>query len=258
MDTISIKDITVFAYHGVIKEENKLGQKFIITAELSLSTREAGISDDIEKSVDYAKVSNLIKDYAEHNTFKLIETLAEGIAGLILTEYDSIDAVAIEVKKPWAPVMIPVDTVSVRIKRCWHEVYLSIGSNMGDKKKHLDTAVERLGGTNGIKVIDVSDYIVTAPVGYTSQDDFLNAAVHIKTVLEPKDLLEVIHDIENSDGRVRDVHWGPRTIDIDIILYDELIINTKELTIPHPEAEKREFVLKPLTQIAPNVLHPVI
>ena len=145
MDTISIKDITVFAYHGVIKEENKLGQKFIITAELSLSTREAGISDDIEKSVDYAKVSNLIKDYAEHNTFKLIETLAEGIAGLILTEYDSIDAVAIEVKKPWAPVMIPVDTVSVRIKRCWHEVYLSIGSNMGDKKKHLDTAVERLG-----------------------------------------------------------------------------------------------------------------
>lgn len=77
-------------------------------------------------------------------------------------------------------------------------------------------------------------------------------------MLEPKDLLEVIHDIENSDGRVRDVHWGPRTIDIDIILYDELIINTKELTIPHPEAEKREFVLKPLTQIAPNVLHPVI
>lgn len=258
MDTICIRDIEVFAYHGVMKEENALGQKFLITASLSLSTREAGISDDLEKSVNYAEVCRIIKEYAENNTFKLIETLAEGIARLILTGYDIIEAVTVEIKKPWAPVQIPVDTVSVSIKRCWHDAYLSIGSNMGDKKRHLDLAVERLGMSDGIKVMDISDYIVTAPVGYTSQDDFLNAAVHIKTVLEPNELLLVIHDIENMDGRVRNIHWGPRTIDIDIILYDELIINTKDLTIPHPEAENREFVLKPLSQIAPKVIHPVI
>ncbi len=258
MDTISIRDIEVFAYHGVMKEENALGQKFLITVKLYFSAREAGITDELDKSVDYARVCRDIKEFAENNTFKLIETLAEGIARLILSGYDIIDEVEVEVKKPWAPVQIPVDTVSVSIRRSRHDVYLSIGSNLGDKKEHLDLAVRRLGESADVQVMSVSDYIVTAPVGYTSQDDFLNAAVYIRTVLAPDALLALIHEIEDMDGRTRDIHWGPRTIDIDIILYDDMIMRTDNLTIPHPEAADREFVLKPLSQIAPDVIHPVI
>lgn len=258
MDIISIKDVTVFAYHGVMQEENSIGQKFIISAELSLDTSIAGESDDIEESVDYAQVCNIIKSYAENNTFNLIEALAEGLAKCLLLEYMNVSGVTIEVKKPWAPVHMPVDTVSVKISRKWHDAYLSIGSNIGNKKEHLDLAVERLSDTCGIQVAKVSDYIVTEPVGYTMQDDFLNAAVHIRTILSPDSLLDIIHDIENMDGRIRDIHWGPRTIDIDIILYDDMIISEDNLVIPHPEAYKREFVLKPLAQIAENVIHPTL
>lgn len=258
MDTISVKDIAVFAYHGVMQEENVVGQKFLISAELGLDTSIAGENDDIEESVDYAQVCSIIKNYAENNTFSLIEALAEGLAKCLLLEYTNINSVDIEVKKPWAPVHIPVDTVSVKISRKWHDVYLSIGSNMGDKKHHLDLAVERLDDTCGIQVCETSDYIVTAPVGGVEQEDFLNAAVHIRTILSPNSLLDIIHDIENMDGRKRDIHWGTRTIDIDIILYDDIIISERLLKIPHPEAHKREFVLKPLSQIAENVMHPIL
>ncbi len=258
MDTISIKNVAIFAHHGVIPEENVLGQKFIISAELGLDTSIAGENDDIDESVDYAQVCSTIKNYAENNTFSLIETLAEGLAKCLLLEYKNICSADIEIKKPWAPVHIPLDEVSVKIHRKWHDAYISIGSNIGDKKRHLDLALERLDDTCGIQVCEVSDYIVTAPVGDVKQEDFLNAAAHIRTILSPNSLLDIIHDIENLDGRKRDIRWGPRTIDIDIILYDDITVSEKFLKIPHPEAHKREFVLKPLAQIAENAVHPIL
>ena len=99
MDTISVKDIAVFAYHGVMQEENVVGQKFLISAELGLDTSIAGENDDIEESVDYAQVCSIIKNYAENNTFSLIEALAEGLAKCLLLEYANINSVDIEVKK---------------------------------------------------------------------------------------------------------------------------------------------------------------
>lgn len=258
MDTISIKDMAVFANHGVMQEENVLGQKFVISADIGLDMSIAGENDDIDESVDYAQVCNIIKNFAQNNTFNLIEALAEGLAKCLLLEYTNICSVDIEVKKPWAPVHVPVETVSVKISRKWHDAYLSLGSNMGDKKAHLDLAIERLADTCGIQLCETADYIITAPVGGVKQDDFLNTAVHIRTILSPDSLLDIIHDIENMDGRRRDVHWGPRTIDIDIILYDDITISEKNLKIPHPEAHKREFVLKPLAQIAENVPHPIL
>ncbi len=258
MDKICIKDLAVFAYHGVMKEENVVGQKFLITVQMSLDTSLAGTYDDIDISVNYADVCEKICAYAKNNTFKLIETLAEGIAELILYNYEAVDKVEVTVKKPWAPVHIPVENVSVNIERKWHDVYLSLGSNMGDKRMHLDNAVKMLEDYDGINVCRVSDYIVTAPVGYLEQEDFLNAAVYIKTVYSPMRLLGVIHDIENAEERVRDIHWGPRTLDIDIIMFDDLVLDTDSLVIPHPEAAVREFVLKPLSSIAPKLIHPIL
>ena len=115
MDKISIRGLEVFANHGVFKEENVLGQKFIVNAELVCDTRIAGKEDNLEKSVNYAEVCNLITTVMRNNTFKLIEAAAENIAEKILLEYDLIREVTITLKKPWAPIMMSVDTVEVSI-----------------------------------------------------------------------------------------------------------------------------------------------
>lgn len=257
MDIIQIKDLILFAYHGVMKEENVVGQKFCISARLYTNTRSAGLSDELKYSVDYSAVCEMIKNFVENNTFNLIEALAEKLAKKILLTYDNIEKVELEVKKPWAPVHLPLDTVSVKIERGWHTAYLSLGSNIGNKEGNLDNALKILDDSDEINVKLISDYIVTAPVGYTEQDDFLNCAAVIKTLLEPSELLDVIHQTEAKGKRERLIHWGPRTIDIDIILYDDQIIESKDLHIPHIEAVNREFVLRPLAQIAPNAIHPI-
>lgn len=257
MDIISIKDLSVYAYHGVMPEENVVGQRFDISVDMYVDNCAAVKADEVNRALNYAKVCQSIQEFVQNNTYNLIETLAEHLAERLLMSYNNIDKLTLEIKKPWAPIHMPIDTVSVKIERGWHTVYLSIGSNMGDKQEHLDKAVAALDDCFGIELLKVSDYIVTSPVGGLKQDDFLNAAVMIRTLLEPHMLLETIHSIEADDGRTREVHWGPRTIDIDIILYDELIIGDTDLIIPHPEAVNRGFVLQPLSQIAPNVVHPV-
>ena len=134
---------------------------------------------------------------------------------------------------------------------------LSIGSNMGDKRANLDRALELLSQDEQNQVLKVSEYIVTAPVGGVEQDDFLNGAVLLDTIKTPEEMLSQIGDIEKELKRVRTVHWGPRTIDLDILLYDQAIISTDDLIIPHPEMCKRRFVLEPLDQIAPYLVHPI-
>lgn len=148
------------------------------------------------------------------------------------------------------------DTVRVELLRKRHIAYLSIGSNLGDKEGYLDYAVERLGKDAYITVNKVSSYIVTEPYGDVEQDDFLNGCLEIETLYTPEELLAVIHDIEAGAGRERLIHWGPRTLDIDILLYDSDIIMQEALTIPHVEMAKRTFVLEPLCEIAPFAYHP--
>ncbi len=257
MDIISIKNLEIYAYHGVMPEENAVGQRFDISVDMYVDYSSATLNDNIRETVDYGEVCRKIKEFVETNTYNLIETLAERLAERILLSYNAIDKIVIEVKKPWAPVHLPIETVSVTIERGWHTVYLSLGSNMGDREEHIDKAVEALDDCFGVQLLKVSDYIETAPVGNIDQDDFINCAVMIRTLLEPHRLLDMLQGIEKDDGRTREVHWGPRTIDIDIILYDEIIMADPHLVIPHTEAVNREFVLKPLAQIAPYALHPV-
>lgn len=257
MDVIKIDNLEVFANHGVFKAENVLGQKFVISVEMFTDTRKAGKCDDLNFSVDYGKVASFVKKVMEENTFKLIEAAAENIAEKILLEFSLIQKVKIELKKPWAPIKLPVENVSVCIERGWVSAFLSIGSNIGDKKKFLDFAVSEIGKNEFCKVEKVSDFIVTKPVGGVEQDDFLNGCVEIKTLLSPFELLDFIHRVEKAAGRERKIHWGPRTLDIDIIFYDDIILNEDDLKIPHIEMENRFFVLKPLCQIAPFEKHPI-
>ena len=135
--------------------------------------------------------------------------------------------------------------------------YLSIGSNLGDRINYLKKALEKL-KQNNIQIIKSSNIIETEPYGYKEQGKFLNMAVEIDSELEPFELMKLISKIESELGRIRTKRWGPRVIDIDIIFYDYLIINEPDLKIPHPDMQNRFFVLKPLQEIAPDFVHPVL
>ncbi len=128
-------------------------------------------------------------------------------------------------------------------------VYLGIGSNIGDRFDYLKQAVRMLDEADGVTVINQSSLYETKPVGYIQQDNFLNSVVHIETKLEPYDLLKTIGVIEQQLERKRLIRWGPRTIDIDILLYDTFCIEEDKLTIPHKEMWHRGFVLIPLLEI---------
>jgi 2-amino-4-hydroxy-6-hydroxymethyldihydropteridine diphosphokinase len=134
--------------------------------------------------------------------------------------------------------------------------YLSLGSNLSNPILQLDNALESISSNPHINMIDVSSYYKTDPVGGVEQDDFINAVCKIDTSLTASGLLEVCHKIEQQQRRVRERRWGPRTIDIDILLYGDEIIKTKDLTIPHAEMSVRGFVLIPLSEIDKNIEIP--
>ena len=127
---------------------------------------------------------------------------------------------------------------------------------MGEKEKYLDGAVKALDSRQDCQVEKKSSWFITPPYGVTEQDDFLNGCLKLRTLLSPEELLEVLNQTEKEAGRERIIHWGPRTLDLDIIFYDDLILETDTLCIPHVEMHKRDFVLKPLHEIAPYKHHP--
>lgn len=256
LDRIKIEDLEVFARHGVFREEKKLGQKFLVTAVLYTDTRRAGMTDELTASIHYGEVSAFIDEYLRSHTFDLIESAAERLAWELLLHTERLEKIELEIKKPWAPVGLPLKTVSVAIERGWHTAYIALGSNMGDREEYLRNAVEALDQVEGCMVRKVSEFIETPPYGVTDQADFLNGCLELRTLLHPEELLEEIHRIEKEAGRERIVRWGPRTLDLDIIFYDDLICQEDDLCIPHVEMHKRKFVLEPLAGIAPYKRHP--
>ncbi|MFQ7308724.1 MAG: 2-amino-4-hydroxy-6-hydroxymethyldihydropteridine diphosphokinase [Mediterraneibacter sp.] len=257
LDEIRIEDLEVFANHGVFPEENVLGQKFLVSAVLYTDTRRAGRTDDLTASIHYGEVCAFIDRYLREHTFKLLERAAESLAEELLLNTQNLRKVRIEIKKPWAPVGLPLKTVSVSIEREWHDVIIALGSNMGDREGYLNGAVEKLNAVRGCRVKKVSDFIETPPYGVTDQADFLNGCLEMETLMYPHELLDELHRIEKEAGRERIIRWGPRTLDLDIIFYDDMIQQDDDLCIPHVEMHKREFVLKPLCGIAPYKRHPV-
>lgn len=134
--------------------------------------------------------------------------------------------------------------------------YIGIGSNMGDKAQNCIQAVKALRGARGIGSVRMSGLYRTEPVGYTAQDEFVNCAAEIETDLSPRELLDLCKEIEGRLGRRETFHWGPRVIDLDILLYGQEIIDEADLKVPHPEMHRRRFVLAPLAELAPDAVHP--
>lgn len=257
MDKIVIKNLNIFAYHGVFEEEKKNGQLFRISAELRLSLRKAAQQDDLRLAVNYADVCELIQEVTTREKCDLIETVAENIAAEILIKYRTVQGVRVKVSKPDAPIDMTFEDVAVVVDRERRTALLGLGSNLGDREQYLKTAVDQLGKDDYIKVKKVSSYIETEPYGPVDQPDFLNAAVLVETLYTAEELLMVTSDIEQDAKRERIIHWGPRTLDIDILLFDDEIISTERLTVPHKEMHLRDFVLRPADEIAPYLMHPV-
>ena len=150
------------------------------------------------------------------------------------------------------------DKKALKLKKGPHIAYLGLGSNVGDREEYIEQAIFLLSKTPGIKIRKKSANYETEPEGNSDQPQFLNAAIEVQTMFDPYKLLSVLHETENALGRERDVEWGPRTIDLDILLYDDQIVSDDKLQIPHPLLHERLFVLKPLSEIAPKAIHPAL
>ncbi len=257
MEQILVQGLQVFGYHGVYEQEKEEGQTFLVNCVMDTSFASAIHSDDVGETVDYGTVCLFIKKYFEGKAYDLLEKVADELATSIMYAFPGIEKIQIQITKPNAPIPMEFESVGVRVEKKWHKVALAIGSNMGDKEKYLTDAMETLIANPDIRNVIVSDYIETEPYGYVEQDKFLNGAVTLETLLSAEDLLIFLHEIEAKAERKREIHWGPRTLDLDILLYDDVCMHTKELTIPHIDMCNRMFVLEPLMQIAPGLVHPV-
>lgn len=292
--SIELTGIKARGFHGVFDFEKREGQDFIVDVNvLTAHLDVAAVNDDLNHTVDYALIAKAVTDRITGEPFDLIEALAWTIAGDIYDlcvqklpqqAGDGVQ-VMVTVHKPHAPIDAEFSDVSVTVHRQpafqappahtpslygrgfggWGVV--SVGANVGDARAAVAGALDALDGHPSITVEKRSSLYVSAPVGGIEQDDFINATAVVSTKLSAQELLAVCQGIELAYGRTRDVRWGPRTLDMDLIRFVpsapetpwaaddarcELQQEDPLLTLPHPEAHNRAFVLVPWAEISPN------
>ncbi len=261
LDRIEVDGIRAWGHHGVLAQEKQLGQEFIADIVLHVATAPAGRTDALARTVNYAEAAAAVQEELLAGPHDLVETLAERIAQRILTDTGAplVRHIGVTVHKPAAPVGLPVGDVRVRIERDAPAVHavLALGTNLGEREEHLRAALALIAGTEGIEVEWTSPVHETAPVGGPDgQGAFLNAVIGVRTVLSPFTLLEVAHRAERAAHRERLVRWGPRTLDVDVITYGEFTSEDEDLTLPHPRAHERAFVLAPWHDARPEAALP--
>lgn len=262
-DFIKITNLKIFAHHGVFEEEKQNGQDFYINAKLYLDLKTPGRSDSLEESMNYGEVCHFMTDVfsgkdGQTYPYDLIEAAAQNLCERLLLKFDKLQKVELELQKPHAPIGLPFENVSVNMTRGWHTVYLSFGSNMGNKQALIEDGIQKLKEHKYIRNVIVSNFITTKPYGPVEQEDFLNGCLKLETLLDAEELLELLHKIEAEADRKRIVRWGPRTLDMDIVFYDKEIYESEHLIIPHVDMHNRLFVLEPLGELCPNLRHPIL
>ena len=256
--TIFLKDYEVVACHGVNPEEKVNPQRFLFTVKVDTDFALAGSTDDLDNTVSYSAVKKIVKKVAEENSFDLIETLAMQVCKAVILSFPLAQKVSVKVKKPDAPMSGNFDYVAVETSLEWTEVYLALGSNEGDRNAYLDLAVKMLQEDDNFKDVCESKRIETEAYGGVATGEFVNSCVRAKTLYSPQELLAKIGEIERAGDRVRTVHWGDRTLDVDIIFFGDEVIGENNLCVPHPDMQNREFVLAPLLDLCPNKVHPLL
>ena len=250
-DRIVLQGVSARGHHGVLDFEKREGQTFVVDVTMTLDLARAGRTDDLATTVSYAEVATDVVARIAGPSFDLIERLAEVIADDVL-RHDLVDAVEVVVHKPEAPVGQPFTDVQVRVERTnAAAVVIALGSNLGDRGETLAAALRALRELPGLTVTEVSSMVETDPVGGPEQPPYLNAVVIGRCALEPAMLLDALHTIEAVHGRTREIRWGARTLDLDLIQFGtpggrhEVVSADEALTLPHPRAAERAFVLVP-------------
>jgi dihydroneopterin aldolase/2-amino-4-hydroxy-6-hydroxymethyldihydropteridine diphosphokinase len=249
---IKIKDLAVYANHGVNPEEKVLGQRFLATLEIFFDASFAARTDDLEKTINYAETVRQVKKIMRERSFNLIEAAADNLARQILLNEKLARGVTVTIKKPMAPIDASFDYISATVTKRWNQFFLGIGSNLGGREKNIADALEFLAADDLI-IKKVSRLIETEPIGVSGQPRYLNGAAQIKTLLSPRELLRKIHAVEKKLGRERNVRWEPRTIDVDILLWDGPDACEPNLVIPHPEICRRPFIVESLMELDSHV-----
>lgn len=255
---IIIHDLVVNACHGVNEEEKTQKQPFSISVEIVTDIGEAVKSDDLTQTVSYSAVCKQIKTVVENTTYNLIETLADTLACSIACKYYNITSVKVLLKKLEPPMKVKPNYVAVEVIKEYKRCYLSLGSSVGNRNGYLDFVLEKLINDIHIRKVRESGRIETEPYGGVAKNKFINSAVEIETIYSPQELLKVINNIETEAGRVRNKKWEDRVLDIDIVLFENEIINDENLVVPHKEMHKREFVLRPLLLLNDALYHPLL
>ena len=256
MDQLRIKDLEVYAYHGVFAAEKELGQRFVLDLILDYDMTRAAKTGDLTASIHYGELAQELVKWCQESKEDLIETLAYHLIGKIFQSYYLVEKVSLEVKKPWAPVPLPLDTCSVKLVRKKRKAFIALGSNQGSPVANLDAALEKMAEQN-IRILQISSRIETEPWGGVEQDPFLNQVVEVETWLNPEELMQTLLAIEADLGRVREIKWGPRVIDLDILYIGQEELYSPNLIVPHPYVAERAFVLQSLVEIAPHFVDPV-
>lgn len=253
---IIIKDLSIYGYHGVLDVEKQKGQIFNLDVSYWIY-QDAEMKDFLGNTVDYSIICQFCEDFLSSKRYDLIELCAEELTKSILDDFDLIEEVEVTVKKPWVPMDRRYGQVVVKQKRKKSIAYISLGSNIGDRQENIENAIQLL-KEKKISITKSSSYYETKPVGYVEQPDFINAVVEVKTYYSSFELLQILLGIEERMHRIRIKKWGPRIIDLDLLLYADEVHNSDKLVLPHPEMHKRLFVLEPLLEIAPKLSHPII
>jgi dihydroneopterin aldolase/2-amino-4-hydroxy-6-hydroxymethyldihydropteridine diphosphokinase len=257
VDRILIDDLRVLTIIGALPHEREIAQPLRIDLSIGLDLRNAGRSDELNDTVHYGLVCERVVAMARDSKDILLERLAAKVADVVL-EFDLVETVDVKVTKLRPPVPEAVESTSVVLTRSRseaaappledHQVIVALGSNLGDRMGYLRFAVGELGN-----VVATSQVFETEPVGGPEdQGAYLNMVVKVQTSLDPYAFIRRCQRIEANALRQRVVHWGPRTLDVDVLFYDDVRINSERLTVPHPRINERRFVLTPLMEIAPE------
>ncbi len=251
MIEIELRGIEGFGYHGCYPEERRDGQVFVVDVRLGLA--DCCETDNLAETVDYAKVAQSVAAQISGDPVNLIETLAARI-GDELVAMPRVGHAEVKVHKPQAPIGVSLAGVSVSRTVYRPHVVLALGSNQGGRLANLEQALRRIAEIPGFEVHLVSDAYETEPWGGVEQPSFFNAVLTGDYFRTPQELLGETRAIEDELGRDRSVRWGPRTIDIDIVAIGEMTLQTDELTLPHPRAAERSFVLVPWVRVDPEAI----
>ena len=283
-DLLTLTGLRATGHHGVFDHERRDGQPFVIDVTLHLPLAVAGATDELARTVHYGVLAEEIVAAVERDPVDLIETVAERVVDVVLA-HESVVGVRVTVHKPEAPITVPFADVSVSITRWlpgrlpaaafsarevatlrhWDQsavtrAVVALGANLGDREATLRTAVAELDGEPGVRVVAASPIVQTPALKLEGVDEeapaYLNAVIAVDTVLGPRALLSVLQRVETRHGRTREVRWGDRTLDLDLLAYGSAAVLDQDLVVPHPRAHERAFVLDPWVRMDAGAVLP--